>query len=500
MTVILGLDQGTSSSRAVLMRADGTLSHIAQRELPQIYPQPGWVEQDPEAIWSSQAAAVRAVLGDAGLDPAAIHCIGITNQRETTLVWERATGRPIANAIVWQDRRTADDCAQLSATHHNGRNIESLVSEKTGLVLDAYFSASKIRWILQHVPGARAQAHAGQLAFGTVDSWLLWKLTGGRRHITDVSNASRTLLFNIHTLAWDQELLDIFDIPRSMLPEVVDSSGDLAVATELLPNGKITGIAGDQQAALFGQMCLRPGMAKNTYGTGCFLMLQTGTMPVRSPHRLLTTVAWRMAGQTNYALEGSIFVAGASIQWLRDGLGILNSAPEVEALAASVPDSGGVIFVPALTGLGAPHWDPHACGAIFGLTRGATRAHLARAALEGIAFQVADIVRAMETNADGPADGLRVHELRVDGGASTNDLLMQMQADVLGIPIVRSQTSEATVLGACYLAGLGAGVWSHVEELERQWSESRRFDPQSNPEQRRHKIAAWHQAIHRTRG
>ncbi len=500
MTVILGLDQGTSSSRAVLMRADGTLSHIAQRELPQIYPQPGWVEQDPEAIWSSQAAAVRAVLGDAGLDPAAIHCIGITNQRETTLVWERATGRPIANAIVWQDRRTADDCAQLSATHHNGRNIESLVSEKTGLVLDAYFSASKIRWILQHVPGARAQAHAGQLAFGTVDSWLLWKLTGGRRHITDVSNASRTLLFNIHTLAWDQELLDIFDIPRSMLPEVVDSSGDLAVATELLPNGKITGIAGDQQAALFGQMCLRPGMAKNTYGTGCFLMLQTGTMPVRSPHRLLTTVAWRMAGQTNYALEGSIFVAGAAIQWLRDGLGILNSAPEVEALAASVPDSGGVIFVPALTGLGAPHWDPHACGAIFGLTRGATRAHLARAALEGIAFQVADIVRAMETNADGPADGLRVHELRVDGGASTNDLLMQMQADVLGIPIVRSQTSEATVLGACYLAGLGAGVWSHVEELERQWSESRRFDPQSNPEQRRHKIAAWHQAIHRTRG
>ena len=500
MTVILGLDQGTSSSRAVLMRADGTLSHIAQRELPQIYPQPGWVEQDPEAIWSSQAAAVRAVLGDAGLDPAAIHCIGITNQRETTLVWERATGRPIANAIVWQDRRTADDCAQLSATHHNGRNIESLVSEKTGLVLDAYFSASKIRWILQHVPGARAQANAGQLAFGTVDSWLLWKLTGGRRHITDVSNASRTQLFNIHTLAWDQELLDIFDIPRSMLPEVVDSSGDLAVATELLPNGKITGIAGDQQAALFGQMCLRSGMAKNTYGTGCFLMLQTGTTPVRSPHRLLTTVAWRMAGQTNYALEGSIFVAGAAIQWLRDGLGILNSAPEVEALAASVPDSGGVVFVPALTGLGAPHWDPHARGAIFGLTRGATRAHLARAALEGIAFQVADIVRAMESDAHHSATGLRVHELRVDGGASTNDLLMQMQADVLGIPIVRSQTSEATVLGACYLAGLGAGVWSHVEELERQWSESRRFDPQSNPEQRRHKIAAWHQAIHRTRG
>ncbi len=499
MAVILGLDQGTSSSRAALMRADGTLTHIAQRELPQIYPQPGWVEQDPEAIWSSQAAAVRAVLGDAGLDPSAIHCIGITNQRETTLVWERATGRPVANAIVWQDRRTAEDCAQLAATEHNGRNIESLVSEKTGLVLDAYFSASKIRWILQHVPGARAQAQAGQLAFGTVDSWLIWKLTGGQRHITDVSNASRTLLFNIHTLTWDDDLLDIFDIPRSMLPQVVDSSGNLATATELLPHANITGIAGDQQAALFGQMCLHPGMAKNTYGTGCFLMLQTGRMPVRSPHRLLTTVAWRIAGQTNYALEGSIFVAGAAIQWLRDGLGILNSAPEVEALATSVPDSGGVVFVPALTGLGAPHWDPHARGAIFGLTRGATRAHLARAALEGIAFQVADIVRAMETNADGSADGLRVHELRVDGGASTNDLLMQMQADVLGIPIVRSQTSEATVLGACYLAGLGAGIWSGVEKLEQQWHESRRFDPQSNPEERRLKIAAWHQAIHRTR-
>src|SRR6185437_12643733 len=499
MTVILGLDQGTSSSRAVLMRADGTLSHIAQRELPQIYPQPGWVEQDPEAIWSSQSAAVRAVLGEAGLDHSAIHCIGITNQRETTIVWERATGRPIANAIVWQDRRTADDCAHLAATEHNSRNIESLVTEKTGLVLDAYFSASKIRWILQHVPGARAQAQAGQLAFGTVDTWLIWKLTGGRRHITDVTNASRTLLFNIHTLTWDDELLDIFDIPRSMLPEVVDSSGDLAAATELLPNGKITGIAGDQQAALFGQMCLRPGMAKNTYGTGCFLMLQTGTAPVRSPHRLLTTIAWRFAGQTNYALEGSIFVAGAAIQWLRDGLGILNSAPEVEALAASVPDSGGVIFIPALTGLGAPHWDPHARGAIFGLTRGATRAHLARAALEGIAFQVADIVRAMETNANDPANGLRVHELRVDGGASTNDLLMQMQADVLGIPIVRSQTSEATVLGACYLAGLSAGVWTGVEELEQQWHESRRFDPQSNPEERRRKMAEWHQAIHRTR-
>jgi glycerol kinase len=500
MKLILGLDQGTSSSRAVLMRPDGTVLHTAQRELPQIYPQPGWVEQDPEAIWSSQAAAVRAVLAETGLDPSSIPCIGIANQRETTLVWERATGRPIANALVWQDRRTADDCAQLAASHRNGINVESLVSEKTGLVLDAYFSASKIRWILHHVPGARAQAQAGQLAFGTVDSWLLWKLTGGRRHITDVSNASRTLLFNIHTLQWDDELLDIFDVPRSMLPQVVDSSGNLAVAAELLPGGNITGIAGDQQAALFGQMCIRPGMAKNTYGTGCFLMLHTGAKPLRSPHRLLTTVAWRRAGTTEYALEGSIFVAGAAIQWLRDGLGILNSAAEVEALAASVPDSGGVVFVPALTGLGAPHWDPHARGAIFGLTRGATRAHLARAALEGIAFEVADIVRAMESDATGSQSAIRVQELRVDGGASTNDLLMQMQADLLGIPIVRSQTAEATALGACYLAGLGAGLWSGVEELERQWRESRRFEPQSDPDERRRKLAIWHNAIQRARG
>ena len=479
MKVILGLDQGTSSSRAVLMRPDGTLSHIAQRELPQIYPQPGWVEQDPEAIWSSQAAAVRAVLAEAELDPSNIHCIGITNQRETTIVWERATGRPIANALVWQDRRTAEDCAQLAASHRNGLNVESLVTEKTGLVMDAYFSASKIRWILHHVPGARAQAQAGQLAFGTVDSWLVWKLTHGRRHITDVSNASRTLLFNIHTLAWDDELLDIFDVPRSMLPEVVDSSGDLARAAELVPDGNITGIAGDQQAALFGQMCIRPGMAKNTYGTGCFLMLHTGEKPVRSHHRLLTTVAWRRAGQTEYALEGSIFVAGAAIQWMRDGLGILGSAAEVEALAASVPDSGGVVFVPALTGLGAPHWDPNARGTIFGLTRGTTRAHIARAALEGITLEVADIVRAMESDATELASGMRVRELRVDGGASTNDLLY---ADAGG-PARHSDCAFTNRGGNRVRRLLSGWPWSRPVAAWKRWSVSggNRGDSNHNP-------------------
>jgi glycerol kinase len=496
MTFILGLDQGTSSSRAVLVRPDGTLLHAAQRELPQIYPQPGWVEQDPEAIWSSQAAAARSVLSEAGLEPSQIRCIGITNQRETTIVWERATGRPIANAIVWQDRRTAEYCRQLASSNANGKNVESIARSKTGLIIDAYFSASKIRWILDHVSGARALAEAGKLAFGTVDSWLIWKMTAGRRHITDVTNASRTLLFNIHTLKWDDELLEIFDVPRSMLPEVVDSSGDLAVADQLVPGTKIMGIAGDQQAALLGQMCIRPGMAKNTYGTGCFLMLQTGAKPVESKHRMLTTIAWRMAdGETNYALEGSIFVAGALVQWLRDGIGILNSAAEIEALAASVPDSGGVVLVPAFTGLGAPHWDPHARGAMFGLTRGTTRAHIARAALEGIALEVTEILQAMESDA-----GMRIGELRVDGGASVNDLLMQIQADLLKVPIVRSQTAETTVLGACYLAGMAAGIWSNVEEVAQQWHESRRFEPALDSKERDRKLAEWQQAIERTRG
>ncbi len=499
MKFILGIDQGTSSSRAILVQPDGTIAHSAQREMPQIYPQPGWVEQDPETIWSSQAAAVRSVLSEAQVEMSQIACIGITNQRETTIVWERATGRPIANAIVWQDRRTAEYCEALSSRDFHGTTVESVVRDKTGLIVDAYFSASKIGWILNAIAGARAQAEAGELAFGTVDSWLVWKLTGGRRHITDVTNASRTLLFNIHTLTWDDELLEIFGVPSSMLPEVVDSSGDLATASVLVPEIKITGIAGDQQAALFGQMCIQPGMAKNTYGTGCFLMLQTGAKPVRSKHRLLTTIAWRMRGETCYALEGSIFVAGAVIQWLRDGLGILNSAAEVEALAASVPDSGGVVLVPALTGLGAPHWDPHARGAMFGLTRGTTRAHIARAALEGIALEVTEILRVMESDAMEPGAGLRVHELRVDGGASVNNLLMQMQADLLGVPIVRSQTAETTAMGTCYLAGLAIGIWKNIEEIAAFWHESRRFTPMLNTLQRESKLAAWKQAIQSTR-
>lgn len=482
---ILGLDQGTSSSRAVLAQPDGSLAHSEQRELAQIYPQPGWVEQDPEAIWSSQSAAIRGVLKNSRLPGPHIAAIGITNQRETTLIWDRATGRPVANAIVWQDRRTAEYCERLRQ-----QDCEAAIRARTGLVLDAYFSASKIRWILDHVPGAEAEARAGRLAFGTVDSWLVWKLTGGRRHITDATNASRTLLFNIHTLQWDQDLLELFGIPRSLLPEVVDSSGDLATASEILPGVSIRGIAGDQQAALFGQMCIRPGMAKNTYGTGCFLMLQTGAKPVASQHRLLTTIAWRLAGNTAYALEGSIFIAGAAIQWLRDGLGILKTSSEVESLAASVADSGGVAFVPAFTGMGAPHWDPNARGAILGLTRGTSSAHIARATLDGIAFQVAEVLQAMEADFGSP-----VQELRVDGGASVNNLLMQTQADLLGIPLVRSQTAETTALGACYLAGLAAGVWSTVDQISLQWRESDRFRPQSTADQRRNRLAEWRRAV-----
>lgn len=489
MQTILGLDQGTSSSRAVLLQPDGILSHVAQRQLPQIFPEPGWVEQDPEAIWSSQAAAIRAVLDEASLSAGDIKAIGITNQRETTIVWNRQTGRPIANAIVWQDRRTAAYCSRLSA-----EGLEDTVRAKTGLVLDAYFSASKVRWILDHVPGARDQARAGKLAFGTVDSWLIWKLTAGRRHVIDVTNASRTLLFNIHTLAWDDDLLAIFDIPKSILPEVVDSSGICAETVELIPHVRIAGIAGDQQAALFGQMCTQPGMAKNTYGTGCFLLMNTGAQAVASSHRLLTTVAWRFGGRTEYALEGSIFIAGAAIQWLRDGLGILHDSAEVEALAESVPDSGGVVFVPALTGLGAPHWDAQARGTILGLTRGTTRAHLARATLEGIALEVTDVLHAMESDA-----GLQIQQLRVDGGASVNNLLMQMQADLLGVPVVRAQTAETTVLGACYLAGLATGVWSGMEEIASNWRESARFTPALSEADRQSRLGQWQRALERAR-
>ncbi len=489
MKTILALDQGTSSSRAVVLGADGKIIAVAQRELPQIYPQPGWVEQDPEAIWSSQLAAIRAVMEQTGLSPVDLAGVGIANQRETTIVWDRETGQPIFNALVWQDRRTAQLCERLQAEGH-----EPLIQRKTGLVIDAYFSASKIRWLLDNVPGAREKAAAGMLAFGTVDSWLMWKLTGGQRHATDVSNASRSLLFNLRTLEWDEELLRIFDIPRSMMPQVVASSGECVRITDVLPGVPVCGIAGDQQAALFGQMCLRPGMVKNTYGTGCFMLMQTGTEPVMSQNRLLTTVAWQIGRRTEYALEGSVFIGGAAVQWLRDGLGIIGSSAEVEPLAASVPDNGGVYFVPALSGLGAPYWDPHARGTILGLTRGTTRGHIARATLEGIALQVTDILTGMEADS-----GIAIPELRVDGGASENALLMQMQADFLGVPVVRSASSESTALGAAFLAGIGCGYWRSTEELAERWVAGQSFRPSLGEPERQAQLARWKQAVDRSR-
>ncbi len=490
MRYVLALDQGTSSSRAVIVDVAGTIVAVAQRELPQIYPRPGWVEQDPEAIWSSQMSAIRAVLEQTQLTPSDLLAVGITNQRETTVVWDRVTGEPIGNAIVWQDRRTAEFCEGLKAAGH-----EEMFQSRTGLILDAYFSGSKIRWLLDHVPGARAAAEAGRLAFGTVDSWLIWKLTGGKRHVTDVTNASRSLLFDLRTLSWDDELLDLMGVPRSMMPEVISSSGELIALDGLLAGVSVAGVAGDQQAALFGQMCLRPGMVKNTYGTGCFMLMQTGGEPIASRHRLLTTVAWKIGDRTEYALEGSVFIGGAAVQWLRDGLGMIGSAAEIEPLARSVADTAGVYFVPALSGLGAPFWDPHARGLIIGLTRGTTRAHLARAALEGIALQVTDILTAMQADS-----GIRLPELRVDGGASENDLLMQMQADLLGVPVVRSGTPESSVLGAAFLAGLGTGFWGSREELSGLWREGRRFQPEIGPEARDRQLLRWKDAVGRSRG
>ena len=488
MSVILALDQGTSSSRAVLVDSNSKILAVAQRELPQIYPQPGWVEQDPEAIWSSQLAAIRAVMEQTHLTAKDIAAVGITNQRETTVVWDRATGQPIFNALVWQDRRSAPLCERLKSQGH-----EPLFQKKTGLIFDAYFSASKIRWLLDNVEGARAKAEAGQLCFGTVDAWLIWKLTDGKSHVTDVTNASRTLLFDIHTLRWDDELLAIFDIPRSMMPQVVASSGECAKIGALLAGVPVCGIAGDQQAALFGQMCLRPGMVKNTYGTGCFMLMQTGEKPVASSHRLLTTIAWQIDGRVEYALEGSVFVGGAAVQWLRDGLGIIGSSAEIEALAASVPDNGGVYFVPALSGLGAPYWDADARGLMIGLTRGTTRAHIARATLEGIALQVTDILAAMQADA-----GITIHELRVDGGASANKLLMQMQADLLGVPVVQSSTPESTVMGAVFLAGLGSGYWKSAEELESRWTRGESFMPSISEAERETQRARWKEAVRRS--
>ena len=488
---ILALDQGTTSSRAIVFDRAGTIRGSAQHALTPLFPQPGWVEQDAHEIWSSQAAAVTEVLARAGLSSTDISALGITNQRETTLVWDRETGQPIYNAIVWQDRRSAALCDALRQ-----QGLETFFRDKTGLVIDPYFSGTKIRWLLDTLPGARAKAEAGRLAFGTVDTWLVWKLTRGKQHITDVTNASRTLLLNIHTGEWDQELLDILRIPRQLLPEVRSSSEVYAdTSTDLLATAvPISGLAGDQQAALFGQMCTTPGLVKNTYGTGCFMLMHTGQQPVASRHNLLTTAAWRCAGRTQYALEGSVFVAGAVVQWLRDGLGILKSSAEVETLAASVPDTAGVYLVPAFAGLGAPHWDPYARGSLFGLTRGSTAAHIARAALESIAYQSLDVLTAMQADA-----GLRLTQLRVDGGASVNNLLMQFQADILGVPVVRPKISETTALGVAYLAGLAVGYWKDPSELASQWQVDRVFEPDLSPERREERKAGWAKAVDRAK-
>jgi glycerol kinase len=491
MSYILALDQGTTSSRALLFDRAGRIKGLAQREFRQDFPKPGWVEHDPEEIWSSQADVAVEVLAAAGVRARDVAAIGIANQRETTIVWDRKTGRPIANAIVWQDRRTADVCDRLRS-----EGAEPLFRERTGLVLDAYFSGTKLAWILDNVDGARVRAEAGDLAFGTVDSWLLWKLTDGRLHITDASNASRTLMFNIHTLQWDDELLRALHVPRSVLPDVRSSSeiyGEVT-ATLALQSVAVAGIAGDQQAALFGQMCTSPGLTKNTYGTGCFMLQNTGAKAPASQHQLLTTIAWTRNGVAEYALEGSVFIGGAVVQWLRDGLGIIRSSSEVETLALSVPDNGDVYFVPAFTGLGAPHWDQYARGAIVGLTRGTTAAHIARAALESVAFQSADLLDAMQADA-----GVRLAELRVDGGGARNDLLMQFQSDLIGAPVVRPEIIETTALGAAYLAGLAVGFWKSGDEVANQWRAERRFEPVMPATRVRQLRERWTQALERAR-
>ena len=491
MKAVLAFDQGTTSSRAIAFGRDGRILASSQQEFRQIYPHPGWVEHDPLEIWRTQRDVAAQALSSGGLGASDVGAIGITNQRETTIVWERATGRPIANAIVWQDRRTASRCDALRQAGH-----EAMFAERTGLLLDAYFSGTKLAWLLDNVPGARARARRGELAFGTVDTWLAWQLSVGAAHVTDVSNASRTLLFNIHTLDWDDELLALLDIPRAVLPEVVASSGAVATtACEGLPPGiSVAGIAGDQQAALFGQACHAPGMAKNTYGTGCFLLMNTGAQPAVSRHRLLATVAWKRGQSTTYALEGSVFIAGAAIQWLRDGLGIIERSSDVEALAASVPDAGGAFFVPALSGLGAPYWDPRARGTLVGLTRGTTRAHIARAALEAIAFQSAELIEAMAADS-----GIALKELRVDGGATANNLLMQMQADLLGVPVVRPKVTETTALGAAYLAGLACGFWKDEAEIASLWSRDRVFEPMLSRDAASARLAEWKRAVERSR-
>ncbi|MBL9171706.1 MAG: glycerol kinase GlpK [Verrucomicrobiales bacterium] len=486
---ILALDQGTTSSRAILFDHRGSVVAMAQKEFRQIYPRPGWVEHDANEIWATQSGVAAEVLARARIKSSRVAAIGITNQRETTVVWDRETGEPVGHAIVWQDRRTAGMCDRLKR-----RGLAPLIRKKTGLVIDAYFSATKLQWILQNVPGAKRRAKAGTLAFGTVDSWLIWKLTGGKQHVTDPSNASRTMLFNIKTGRWDDELLDLFEIPRSVLPEVCSSS-EVYGEAEIFPTPvPIAGIAGDQQAALFGQVCTRPGMIKNTYGTGCFMLMHTGAKPIPSKNNLLTTVAWKIGNHTEYALEGSVFIAGAVVQWLRDGLGIIRSSKEVEELAKRVKDTDGVYLVPAFAGLGAPHWDPYARGVLVGLTRGTQSAHIARAALEGIAFQVRDILHAMESDS-----GIRLKELRVDGGASANNLLMQFQSDLLNVPVARPRVAETTALGAAYLAGLAVGYWKSREQLSAQWQMDRRFTPGMKAAERSRRLAGWNKALQRAK-
>ncbi|MDH3318654.1 MAG: glycerol kinase GlpK [Betaproteobacteria bacterium] len=489
MRHILALDQGTTSSRAIVFDEQGTLVSVAQEEFPQIYPQPGWVEHDAKAILATQRAVAREALRRAAVPLKSVMAIGITNQRETTLLWDRQSGEPIANAIVWQDRRTAAQCRELREA-----GAESLVRERTGLVIDPYFSGTKIAWLLDTIPGVRARAERGELAFGTIDTWLVWQLTGNRTHVTDVTNAARTMLFNVHLQDWDEELLRLLRVPRAILPDVHPSAHAFGIVPKAVFGEPliIGGVAGDQQAAMFGQACHAPGMAKNTYGTGCFMLLHTGGEMVQSSHGLVSTPC-AFVKDKEFALEGSVFVAGAVVQWLRDGLGFFKSSSEIEALANSVLDSGDVYIVPAFTGLGAPHWDPEARGSIFGLTRGTTRAHIARAALESIAFQSADILEAMQKDS-----GKTLKELRVDGGATANDLLMQFQADLLGVPVVRPKVLETTALGAAYLAGLTVNLWKSRDEIAAQWQAERRFEPRMEAAQRQERMARWREAVRRS--
>lgn len=489
MPVILALDQGTTSSRSILFDEKGTLLGLAQKEFKQHYPQPGWVEHDANEIWETQFATLAEVLAKARLEPHNIAAIGITNQRETTVVWDRITGEPIAPAIVWQDRRTASYCDDLRK-----QGVAPVLQEKTGLILDAYFSATKLKWILDHIPGARQKATNGQLAFGTIDSWLIYQLTKGAVHATDLSNASRTLLFNIHTLQWDPDLLKLFDIPFSILPQVMPSAGIVGNCT-IIPGASIpiAGVAGDQQAALFGQLCTEEGMVKNTYGTGCFMLMNTGQQAIKSNNQLLSTIAWQIDGKTTYALEGSVFIGGAVVQWLRDELKVINSAPDIEKLAATVKSSEGVYIVPAFAGLGAPYWNAHARGALFGLTRGTNHAHIARAALDSIAYQSADLLKCMQADARIP-----IRELRVDGGATANDLLMQFQADLLNCKVVRPVITETTAMGAAFLAGLGVGVWKNQQELSLQWKCERLFEPTLAQTERTALLKGWQRAVNAT--